>query len=480
MAKICISPGCKKEIADDSVFCGYCKTKQDGRKAATSRKANDTGQEVDNVIDTGQIFYADDYEVARQFDPIITPTKEKVSFENLFSTFQEMVKSKNYPFAVENKEQRWRTEGGKGKQRIVIQPRHDPKWQKIIFPVAVEQLGNDTTIKLSVFRKNEMAEFYYLTHDSVGIIPAYASAAIDYKINWLDGKKYGPIIDQAISNFAVKVEEILCRLKPAEIDQKSDISDQLKCFIRDFLNDNPGYKKYCQEQKEKHIKLQNFPKEAQQQRQPLLNEIQQIEKVVSDISSKMQRINNEIKAAQENFTSFEGMKTIVIICAILVFIFTVSSLGFTAVLIAGGIYGAWAFIKSMKKGTLDNLRKGDLKRVQEELRNINSQLSQKKSELQKVDNAIATNEGNIKNSISTNKSNIISKIVAAKNGTFQVAEQNERKWREPSFVDEELEQLISVVKNLFNQITGKVTAKKEVKDVKLQSTMGLGGMGFEE
>jgi len=150
MGKTCINPECRKDIAEDSIFCGHCRTKQD--------------HPIHEVL----FFYGDDYEIVRQFDPVITPTKERVDFQNLLTTFQENVKLKNYPFSVECKEQRWRTEGGKGKPRIVIQPIHEAKWAKIIMPISVEQLGTDTMVKLSILRKNEMAEFYYATLGAVG------------------------------------------------------------------------------------------------------------------------------------------------------------------------------------------------------------------------------------------------------------------------------------------------------------------------
>ena len=110
MSKLCNNQNCKKELPDDANFCGYCNAKQEVSnftgKERGSNSENSEYKTKDGSNISPPIFYAEDYEVVRQFDPVITPTKEQVSFDNLLTRFQEAVKSKNYPFSVGRKKNR--------------------------------------------------------------------------------------------------------------------------------------------------------------------------------------------------------------------------------------------------------------------------------------------------------------------------------------------------------------------------------------
>lgn len=449
MAKACINPDCGRQIEDDSAFCGFCRTKQEGKKDTNFSHADGNSQSEAH-------FFADDYEIVRQFDPVITPTKEKVSLDNLLNTIQETVNNKNYPFSVDNNKQRWRTEGDRGKPRIVIQANHDAKWQKIIFPIAVEQLGDDTTIKLSVLRKNEMAEFYYSMLEAAGGL-SDANFSVEHKINWQDERKYTPILDQAVRFFAGKIEGIMAQNRPEEIKIQKKVKASLISFIDDLLITNPQYKNYWQE-----IITQLEKKKT------LLKEIELIQTEATKVSEAIGSYDKRITFQTEGVAAVEKLQIIAAVISIIVFVMLLATLSSASLIVGGGIYLGYVMWRMSKRQGLEALQRG-LQETRNKYNELNSQISQKRGEI-----------NNIENVNSNNRSLLIDTGSSIQKRRFQVAEQNELKWRVPSFVDEELEQLISVVKNLFNQITAKVTAKKEARDVKLQSSMGLGGMGFDE
>lgn len=527
-------------------------------------------------------FYADDYEVVRQFDPVITPTRESVSFQGFLTKFQESVASKNYPFSVKRQEMRWRTQGGKGKPRIVIQPIHEAKWQRIMMPIAVEQLGDDTTIKLSVLRKNEMAEFYYATLDSIGTFTSKCTEAaqpkisdnaritekemniiekiakifrldinnsqdweklkqqihnlgraaqegsasdesfakiisrhtglninkvvasendepdlmklefqllgenrleramehatylcanmqfmgcttgdfgVDYKINWQDAKKYQPVIDQAILFFAEKIETILARYKPGDINQAKGINAALISYINTFLIINPQFKNYCEE-----LLKEGDKKSLLENERELLNTDK------TGICKKIDACSKNISAKINSLLSAQKKKVFFVIGAIITFIYLLAKGGgfLLSLGVGGGIVGVWkiwCFVLQDGVATLEY----ELKKHQGSEANIYSQMSRKSEKISNINGIIATKRKRLIDTISNEKIKV-----------FQHAEQNEQKWREPSFADEELEQLIAIIKNLFNNITGKLTAKKKTNDLKMHSTSGLGGMGFDE
>lgn len=575
MSKICINSDCHKEIENNSVFCGYCGTAQETKaEAGDSANQGKAEQKPSN-----QAFYADDYEIVRQFDPVITPTKEKVSLENLFAIFQEIVQSKKYPFNIGIWEQRWRTEGENGKQRIAIQPAHDARWQKIIFPIAVEQLGNDTTIKLSVMRKNEIAEFYYSTLDSLGafsnssflksfvspsekmedktfelILEACQLNNIDLKksysfqqfktiirdvaemldesnendvgfaklissrlglniekafrlgsivmdlqslyekqskqrfnqhqnfaaaytatilslgnrgegisiahhVNWQDEKKYKPEIDSAIKCFAEDVELILSNKEIAEITNDQTVSNLVKSFVDRAVDSFPDLKKHRQFLVDSNAKIDAIGAELSTT----------AEEPLSKIRKNQAELNERIVNARKESTTVDGFHVFAIAASLALLIILGASVSFNlGLILCAGVYVAYWVIRMILKSSLQLLEE-QLKRASQEYSKIMIEVEKLRNQQQHYYTAIVKKKDELRNHIHNQMFQ-----------TFMLAEQNEAKFRTPSFVDEELEQLISVVRNLFNQVTTKLTSKQDTKDLKLQTTMGLGGMGFDE
>ena len=589
MKKTCINPTCKKEIPEDSRFCGFCAEKQITTEEQrtnldpyekthpTELEASPSGEALALIV------YSDDYEIVRQFDPVITPTKEQVSFDNLLNTYQEAVSAKNYPFSVDSKEQRWRAEGGKGKQRIVIQPTHDSKWDRILFLISVEQMGNDTTIKLSVLRKNEMAEFYYSTLEAIGafcsenLMPSRASIVdgqiginnkndmllrvlakderldlsksgdierfksliinmaraidacklqpdapsaaliseytgisidnvvkqqdsgqtiigisfelfdfgssvkaeqtahillsgfkyldrksseipIDYKVNWNDDKKYLLPVEQSIRVFAEIVESLLREVHFEKLINSDSLSNKLKTFLQNLDRQHQVHD-YCQ-----HYIDQIEIKKT------IIAEISDIEKTSqAKIVMKIQDVNEAIKIKAESLKSISNAKVPVIIISIILSVSLAFQVGPISFLVASAIFFGWFVVKLSKANTIENLKYWTLPPLKEEETKIRNQISEKRDQISAIERALVNKKDELTNTIMSMKQNV-----------FKYAKQNEITWRTPSFVDEELEQLISLIKNLFNETNGKLTRKQTGKALRLESAMGLGGMGFDE
>ncbi|OPY80228.1 MAG: hypothetical protein A4E65_01578 [Syntrophorhabdus sp. PtaU1.Bin153] len=480
MRKVCVNSDCGKEIDEDSVFCGYC-----GAEQGTHKK-NDNGPIRDNTESkTSRIFYADDYEVVRQFDPVITATKDKVSLESLLAIFQEVVKSKDYPFHVDTWRQQWRTEGDKGKERIIIQPTHDLKWKRIIFSIAVEQLGTDTTIKLGVLRKNEMAEFYYSTLESAGAFSRSSTptSAVAFNINWQDEKKYRPHIDNGISYFAEAVEDILSTVPAKDVPRKTELNGSIRSFITSFLSRHPDDANYFDflagmyaEKDAIEIKIEETQKN-----------IPEIEKPIPEIQKRVTELNEKIASAQESVKSLYGKNGMMIglsIAAYVVLCWIGAGTGAGAILgasfiVGPGIYILYRIIRAATKSSTDS----ECEQLRQQIAVCQNEIGQIRSKRAEIENAVSklkSQSDDISNTVDARYNQLLEAISDITRAEFNTAMQNEIKWRTPSFVDEELEQLISVVKNVFNQTTAKLTGKRERKDFKMQTTMGLGGMGFEE
>jgi len=464
MSRTCINSNCAKNIPDDSLYCGFCRTKQDiDRKDSNdpSIEAAKMGAQPQMGMDEDfLVFFADDFETIRQFDPVITPTKDQVSFENLLDIFTEAVKNKNYPFSVESIQQRWRAECGKGKQRIVIYPTHDPKWEKILFSIAVEQLGNDTTIKLSVLRKNEMAAFYFSTLESIGAFSTQESISIpiEYKINWNDEKKYRPSVEQGIRYFNNKNEEILSQFTLDEINKSHNIPDSLKQFLGELFK-QPIAKSYLRNLIEQTEKKQALAKEIEENEDTKL----------AEASQDIVKCSKQISAKEQSKLDFQKSKGITILSSFVLSIpFAFITKSMYPVLIGPAVWFIIFLIQISMKSGIESLN-FHLKELYDVQNQIHAQKTKKNGEINRI-----------QNDLNAKRDELIHSIEQMKWSEFRDAEQNEIKWRTPSFVDEELEQLISLVKNLSNEITNKITKKKEGKGLQLQTAMGLGGMGFDD
>lgn len=458
--KECINPGCKKQIPDDSKFCGFCASRQDGMAHPTPGGSQAVKKEA--IADSSDMFYADDYEVVKQFDPLVIPTKDQVTFENLLTTFQETVKNKDYPFIVQSKEHRWRADASTSKQRIVIQATHDAKWEKILFPISVEQLGNDTTVKLSVLRKNEIAEFYYSTLESLGMFSGRTSSdSIEYKTNWNDDRKYLPVVERAIRHFAERVEKELVRLPPEKILESPKIQPSMKLFLRDLFG-RSRIDSYYQDSID-----------GLQTKENILQDAKNVENTrLAEIVKAIGNVHNTINEKEKKVHGIIGANGFIIAVSVVGAIVLALAVNWQFIIYGLPIYGILMLVrfvlKSSSEGTLNSLRE-HLNTLDSERSAINNDIYSMRNRATEVDNALLAN-----------RNDVVNAIINMKTSEFQSAETNETKWRTPSFVDEELEQLLSLVRNVFNEITGKITRKKTGKGLTLQTAMGLGGMGFDD
>jgi hypothetical protein len=280
---------------------------------------------------------------------------------------------------------------------------------------------------------------------------------VEYKINWQDERKYRPIVEQMMRAFAKEIEGILGNVNPGRIANSHNIS--LKRFIHDL---------YCYP----HVKnYHQYYNEQSAKRESLLHEIEEIESGDHAIAlENIKSVNDRITAKERELDSLTRMKGLIIAASIGLTILPVVFIGGPSFLIGPAVYIVWLLIKFGKNSTITNLRHGDLVVLSAHRDEIVARLEELRNKVSQIDRGLASQENEV-----------IETVYNAKNHIFQDAEQNELRWRTPSFVDEELEQLISLVKNLFYEITNKITKKKTTaKGLQLQTTMGLGGMGFDD
>jgi len=72
MTKLCVNPGCRKEIADDDAFCGFCQTRQVPEDTKNEKPSNPT------VEETAPQVTAKSADMPTQSETIVSQVKEKI------------------------------------------------------------------------------------------------------------------------------------------------------------------------------------------------------------------------------------------------------------------------------------------------------------------------------------------------------------------------------------------------------------------